>query len=261
MTEATKRLQTLADFAVDLAREAGGISLKYFGTDVPVETKSDDSPVTVADKETELFLRAKLERAWPKFGIIGEEFGAKPATDDEGFTWVIDPIDGTKSFVAGVPLYTMLIALLHGSEPVFGLIHQPVSGEMLWGANDLGAWYNGRPARVSGTKTLAEARVMLTDLTHLRKTNAGFADRLVDSAKYSRTWGDGYGYLLVATGRADIMVDPKMSLWDVAPMQPIMVEAGGCFGTILGQPTVGDSCLVTNKLLWDQVLALHLQRQ
>jgi len=251
------RLETLALTAVEMARTYGAISRRYFRTDLLVESKSDNSPVTIADKETELALRSEIQKRFPGHGIVGEEYGNIEAKDDEGFTWVLDPIDGTKSFIAGIPLYTMLIALLRDGEPVFGLIHQPVSNEMLWAANGLGAWIDGKPARVSTTKALTDAKLILTDPTMFCADCGSFADRLIRSVKYSRSWGDGYGYLLVATGRADVMVDPRMNLWDVAPMRPILTEAGGRLTTITGKEALGADSLATNGLLHEHVLALH----
>jgi len=251
------QLQEYADFAKMIAVKHGEISLRYFRTNVEIDTKADDSPVTIADRETEAALRSEITARFPKHGIIGEELGSTAPADDHEPTWVLDPIDGTKSFIAGVPLYTMLIALMYRQEPVLGLIYQPVSGELLWAATGLGAWYNDMPARVSTTTKLSDAWLMFTDATHLLSTYPDFGTRLIAKAKYTRTWGDGYGYMLVATGRADAMIDPKMNLWDVACLKPIIEEAGGKLTTIHGNPELGDSSIASNGLLHSDILALH----
>lgn len=249
-------LEQQAEFLVKLARQAGKISLKYFQKKFDVEVKSDASPVTIADKETEIYLRSEIEMAYPEHGIIGEEFGNKEAKP--GFpTWTLDPIDGTKSFVAGIPLYTMIISLVHENEPILGLIYQPVLNELAWGATGLGAWYQDTPARVSSTKTLAEARVLYSDGAMLHRDYPAFNTKLLEKALYTRTWGDGYGYMMVASGRADAMIDPRMNLWDVMPLKPVIEGAGGTFTTLEGRPGIGSNALASNGLIHQEILACH----
>lgn len=251
-----QELEQYADFVVKLARRAGEISLKYFQKKFDVEVKSDASPVTIADKETEVFLRAEIEENFPSHGIIGEEFGNKEAKP--GFpTWTLDPIDGTKSFVAGIPLYTMIISLVQNNEPILGLIYQPVLNELAWGAQGLGAWYQDAPARVSRTPRLSEARVLYSDGAMLHRDYPAFNTKLLDTALYTRTWGDGYGYMMVASGRADAMIDPRMNLWDVMPLKPVIEGAGGTFTTLEGRPGIGSNALASNGLIHQEILACH----
>lgn len=233
-----------------LIREAGEITRRYFRrSDLAVDYKSDASPVTEADRETERFLRERLHRDFPGHRVVGEEFGtsgssaeresaapgsAAPGSVNVGmrenektWTWVIDPIDGTKAFVHGVPLYTVLIALMEGREFRAGAIHNPVLQETVIAAEGRGCLYNGRPSRVRAHRSLEEATICATDYGDLYRRDPAFTQFLLSRAGIARTWADGYGYLLLATGRADAMLDPVMNLWDIAPVVPIVREAGG----------------------------------
>jgi histidinol-phosphatase len=248
-------LQPLLDFALDAAWQAGRITLGYFQTHVQVERKSDYSPVTIADREAEKKLRALISDAWPDHGILGEEFGTTDSATD--FTWIIDPIDGTKSFVQGVPLYAVLVALTERKQPVVGVAHFPALNETVYAARGLGCFWNGRRARVSQVRNLKDAVLLGSEVAV--RNNPARADgwqSLVDRTYIQRTWGDAYGYALVATGRAEVMVDPEVKVWDCAPFQVILEEAGGTFTDWSGTPTVyaGES-IATNGLLLEQVLA------
>ncbi|SRR5581483_4045419 len=249
-------LQPLLDFALDAAWQAGRITLGYFQTQVQVERKSDYSPVTIADRESEKKLRALIGNAWPDHGILGEEFGSTDATTD--FTWIIDPIDGTKSFVQGVPLYAVLVALTERKQPVIGVAHFPALNETVYAARGLGCFWNGRRVHVSQVRDLKDAVLLGSEV--VVRNNPARADgwqRLVDRTYIQRTWGDAYGYALVATGRAEIMVDPEVKVWDCAPFQVILEEAGGTFTDWNGMPTVyAGASIATNDLLLEQVLAL-----
>jgi histidinol-phosphatase len=248
-------LRDALDFGLDCAEKAGRITLKYFRTQIEIERKSDDTPVTIADKEAEQFIRAEISRVFPFHRVLGEEFGE--SGPDSPWRWIIDPVDGTKSFVHGVPFYTVLIALLYENEPVVGIIHNPALKETV------GADLHGRgEARgvsvgVSDTRELREAWLQVTDPANFSRLMPDAALRLFQAVGYCRTWADGYGYLLVATGRSDIALDPVMSLWDIAPLKPVIQAAGGRFSDLQGVTSgVGTSALATNGVLHPDVLKL-----
>lgn len=232
-----------------LARCIGDVALAHYRTLLAVETKPDGSPVTVADRESELAARAWLAAHYPDDGILGEEFGEKVGTS--GRTWIIDPIDGTKTFVRGVPLWGSLVALVEGERVLAGAAYFPAVGEMLAAAEGAGCWWNGQRAQVSSCAQISAATVLITDertfgdsprLAHWRQ--------LSNDAAVSRTWGDCYGYLLVATGRADVMVDPIVNAWDAACFQPIIEEAGGVFTDLDGtRSAFNGSAIASNTAL------------
>ena len=252
-------LQAIAEIAADLAWQAGRRTLAYFQAPIPIEEKDDGTPVTLADREAEQLLRSEIRRRFPKDGLIGEEYGEDLSTGETGRTWILDPIDGTKSFVHGVPLYAVLIGVTvdRGSGPraKVGVIHLPGLGESLVAWRGGGCWWNGRRARVSETRRIADSTVLTSDFPSHEQPDS--AKRLYRAAKIRRTWGDAYGYSLVATGRADVMVDPIVSAWDVAAVQPILEEAGGRFTDLTGAPTHDlGSGVGTNGHLHDDVLSL-----
>ena len=255
-------LQPRLALAVEIAKEAGGVTLKYFRReDLDVELKCDDTPVTAADRQAEKIMRQRIAGAFPADGILGEELSEQPGTS--GFRWILDPIDGTKSFIHGVPIYSTLIGVEHEGQSVLGLIRIPALDECVYAARGLGAWYAHadeplRSAQVSQQKTLSNSLFVTSEVLSFDKTNRRAAfDRLQKAARLTRTWGDGYGYLMVATGRAEVMVDPVMAIWDAAALQPILEEAGGTFTDWHGNPTfqAGEG-IATNKLLLKEVLAL-----
>lgn len=240
-------------FAEDIAREAGKHTLSYFRRDIDVEIKKDRSPVTRADRETEQLLRSRIEAAYPDHGIAGEEFGV-PQTRGK-WTWVVDPIDGTQAFIHGVPLYTVLIALLHDDEPVIGVIHNPALDETVSAAVGAGAHYNGRTCRLRACSSLDEAEVCTTDFVSLAHDAPSLHRHIVETAPFGRTWADGYGYLLLASGRIDVMVDPVMSIWDVAPMYPIVEESGGTITDLSGKRSpLGESVIAAHPQLHGALL-------
>ncbi|HMD62128.1 MAG TPA: inositol monophosphatase family protein, partial [Opitutaceae bacterium] len=213
-------------FMIELARQSGDFIRPFFGrAGVKVEIKDDGSPVTAADRGAEELMRALIRGKFPEHGVIGEEFGSE--REDAEFVWVLDPIDGTKSFTAAVPLFGTLIALLHRGQPVLGCIHQPILGQLLVGDNQ-SASMNGRPARARGTRRIEDATLLTSDLVNAARHPGGRGfETLIRRAKLARTWGDCYGYLLVATGWADVMFDPIMNPWDIAALVPIIRGAGG----------------------------------
>ena len=248
--------------AVAAAREAGRLTLDHFrGEDLAVERKGDDSPVTVADRGAERLLRERIAAAFPADAILGEEFPEKEGSS--GFRWILDPIDGTKSFIHGVPLYATLVGLEEGERSVAGVIVIPALDEHLYAAVGGGAWYAvgdepPRPAKVSSCPRLAEGLFVTSEVvSFVRHDRAAAFERLQEAARLTRTWGDAYGYLLVATGRAEVMVDPVMAVWDAAALLPVLTEAGGTFTDWRGRSTIhGGEGVATNGLVLDEVLGL-----
>jgi len=222
----TVDLTPYRSFITELAHQSGAFIRPHFGRlDLAVETKSDASPVTLADRGAEELMRGLIAKKFPAHGIIGEELGSEHP--DAEFVWVLDPIDGTKAFITGVPLWGTLIALLHHGQPVLGVIHQPVLGQLMIGDGTT-TTLNDRPVRCRATTRLADATLLTSDTLNLAKYQNGPAcDRLLAQAKLVRTWGDCYGYLLVASGWADVCLDPIMNPWDLAALVPIIRGAGG----------------------------------
>lgn len=246
---------THAAIAETLAVQAGALIRRHFlASTAAVELKSDGSPVTTADREAEQFLRERIQALFPADTVIGEEFETRQGSSS--YSWVLDPIDGTKSFVAGVPLFTVLIGLLCEGVPVAGVIHNPITFETVAATSGFGCTYNGRPTRVRSCASLDEALVLVTDPADLARRRPQFSDRLNRTAGQIRTWADGYGYLLVASGRADAMIDPIMNSWDVAPMKPIITEAGGSWSDFSGNDSgLGDSAVAAGEVVHGRLLA------
>ncbi|HEU5238112.1 MAG TPA: inositol monophosphatase family protein [Pyrinomonadaceae bacterium] len=252
----TNSLKQLIDFAVQVCEGAGDITARYFSRSIAAERKADNSFVTIADREAERHIRSRIERAFPDDGILGEEEGEK--LGKPGRRWIIDPIDGTFSFVHGVPLYAVLLALEIDNEPALGVVNLPELNEIVWAGIGLGCFLNGEPARVSSTGSLAKSLLLCTDFDSCREHGYGPAcERLQRRVEGRRTWGDAYGHVLVATGRADIMLDPIMNVWDCAALLPIVQEAGGTFTTWRGEKTInGGNAISTNKALFAEVMSL-----
>jgi histidinol phosphatase-like enzyme (inositol monophosphatase family) len=252
----TETLTHLRDFAADLAWQAGKLTLRYFQTDLVPELKADESPVTVADREAERLMRQLIEAQYPDHSILGEEEGeTRPGAS---FKWILDPIDGTKSFIRGVPLYAVLVGLERDGEMIAGAINCPAIGDLLVAAKGQGCLWNGRRARVSEVRRLAGSLLLATDSESMARYGRGEAyRRLVAATRMQRTWSDAYGYVLVATGRAEVMVDAIMSPWDCAALLPVLTEAGGTFTDWRGVTTIyGNEGLATNSLVFDEVLRL-----
>jgi histidinol phosphatase-like enzyme (inositol monophosphatase family) len=245
------------EIAADAAWQAGKLTLRYFQTGVDVETKADSTPVTIADRASEEFLIEFLSREFPDDAFLGEEYGERPGTS--GFRWILDPIDGTKSFVQGVPLYSVLVGLEDAStESVVGVICFPALSEIVVAARGEGCYWNGRRACVSTVDKLSQACAVYTGAEEFEETGTVDAQqRIAESVRVVRGWGDAYGHVLVATGRAEAMLDPALSLWDVAPLLPIVEEAGGVFSDWKGRRTIhGESAVTTNSALAEPVRAL-----
>ncbi len=252
-------LHTLLEFAQELAWQAGKLTLAYFGTGVVPELKADQTPVTVADRQAEQRLRAMIGARFPEHGIVGEEFGA--TNPGARYRWILDPIDGTKSFVQGVPFYGVLVGLEQDNEPVVGVCYLPALNEMIAAARGEGCTINGRRAQVSVVSQLADAVLLASDAESFATYGRAAAfDALRRQTKFTRTWGDCYGHILVATGRAELMLDPVMNVWDCAALLPIVQEAGGSFTDWQGIPTIhGGSAVSTNRLLRDEVMQVLQQ--
>ncbi len=250
-----KDKQEFLEFAKTTSLKAGKSTLEYYGNISQVERKADDTPVTIADRKTEEFIRSEILSKYPSHDIVGEEFKSKETASE--FRWVIDPIDGTSSFVRKVPLYTVLLALQYKGTPIVGVIYAPRLDEIVYAAEGLGCYYNGQRASVSSTKTLGEAWIQVTDYADLKRRRPDFTERLLGMAHSCRTWGDAYGYLLVATGRVDVMIDPIMAPWDIAPLHPIISEAGGVFTDLDGNENpMGNSALACNEHLHEEIMKI-----
>lgn len=251
-------LERLMNFGSHIAREAGDITLKYFQR-VSSKRKADGSLVTEADFESERFLRSEIKKNFPHDGILGEEEGEQPGTS--GRRWIIDPIDGTFSFAHGVPLYGILIAVEIEDESVVGIINIPALSELVYAAKGCGCFYNGKRAHTNSSDRLEDALLLSTDFGSYPDVKFKAASEVLQQVVAARrTWGDCYGHLLVATGRADIMLDPVMKVWDCAALLPIVEEAGGTFTDWQGQRTIyGGNALSTNGFLLEQVLGVLQQ--
>ena len=249
------KLDSYLDFITETAYLAGRLTLGYFNTDIRPNFKADDSPVTLADRRAEELIRQRIESRYPSHAIVGEEFGVKNA-EGSPFRWFVDPIDGTKSFVRGVPLYAVLIGLEIEGSVAAGAAYFPALDEMLTAADGLGCWWNGRRARVSKVDRLDRAFMAFTDPASFRANGRSEEWRRLQQATYYRAgWSDAYGYLLVATGRVELMLDPIMNPYDCGPFPPILKEAGGFFGDWQGNTTIhAGEALATTQNLLPQVL-------
>lgn len=249
-------LPELLEAVAEVARLAGGVARRHFRAGVEVESKADGSPVTIADRSAERSAREWLERKFPDDGVLGEEFGV--SRPDARRRWILDPIDGTASFVRGVPLWGTLVAVAEGDDVLAGAAYFPITEELLAAAPGSGCWWNGVRCSVSATATLAGATVLTTDerFPDHGDRRDGWR-RLSAGAAVARTWGDCYGYLLVATGRAEVMVDDRMAAWDAAAVKPIIEEAGGVFTDWRGSATAfGGDAVATNARLASEARAV-----
>jgi len=242
-------------FLIELAEKSGDFIRPLFANpSLAVEFKADESPVTAADKGAEKLLRALIAEKFPSHGVIGEEFGND--RPDAEFVWVLDPIDGTKSFITGVPLFGTLIALMYQGQPVLGAIHQPILRQLMIGDNKT-TTLNGRAVRVRPTARIEEATFLSSDPINPAKYQNGVAYAALEKrVRLSRTWGDCYGYLLLAAGFADIMCDPIMNPWDIQALIPVVRGAGGVITDWQGRdPVKAESIVAANLALHPQVIA------
>jgi histidinol phosphatase-like enzyme (inositol monophosphatase family) len=249
-----QELRTALEFALEAVWLSGRSTLGLFQANTAVELKADRTPVTEADRTAERLLRELIGRAFPDDGVIGEEYGRNEGRS--GRHWIIDPIDGTKSFVHGVPIYGCLLALAEDDHALVGVAHFPALNDTVYAARGMGCYWNGRRVRVSGETQLANATLLMSEVAGYGANQRAF-EALVQSTRLQRTWGDSYGYALVATGRADIMVDPGMHIWDNGPFDVILPEAGGTFTDWSGRASLSATDAVgTNGRLYEPVMAL-----
>jgi histidinol-phosphatase len=248
----TETASTLMAAAGEVAQIAGMIALGHYSDRPATEIKADGSPVTIADRAAERAARDWIAARFPKDGIVGEEFGAN-ATDARR-RWFIDPIDGTKSYVRGVPLWGTLIAVCEAETVIASAIFCPAVSEMMIAGLGEGCWLNAARVSVSTVSDVAQATVLASGLQFARPERGEAWQRLVSSVGVARTWGDCYGYLLVASGRAEVMADATVADWDTAAVQRCIVEAGGVFTDWDGKDTAfGGSAIATNAALAGQV--------
>jgi histidinol phosphatase-like enzyme (inositol monophosphatase family) len=238
---------SLLQAAAEVAEFAANVAMRWYRKDFAVETKGDGSPVTIADRTAEQEARAWLSQRFPQDGLFGEEFGLERA--EARRRWILDPIDGTKAFVRGVPLWGTLVACCEGDTVLAGAACYPAVGELVAAAPGEGCWWNGSRASVSRVGTLAESTCLITDERFPERTERRPRwQALSRECGVSRTWGDCYGYLLVATGRAEIMVDDIVNPWDAAAVYPLITEAGGVFTDWRGRSTAfGGDVIATNS--------------
>lgn len=250
------QIQEYIDLVKILADESAKVILPSFANpDVEVDTKADQSPVTIADREAEKVIRRLIGKKYPRHGIVGEEFGRE--NDSAEFVWMLDPIDGTKTFIRGCPLFGTLISLLHQGQPVLGAINLPALGKLCIGDNRT-TTVNGRPVRMRHTADLSQATLLATDIDSIaRYQSKEKFGTLMTQTKFFRTWGDCYGYFLLAGGWADIMLDPVMNPWDLLPLIPVIRGAGGIISDWQGgNAAAGKSCVASFPALHEQVIRL-----
>ena len=247
----------LLEAALDAARTAGAIALRYFRADVRVMQKADQTPVTQADHEAEVAIVDRLRAEFPDVGFLGEEFGAQ---GPQARRWIIDPIDGTKNFVRGIPYWATLLALEEEGEITLGVVHAPATGELYWARRGQGAWLDGVRLRVSSRDRLDDAMLVHSSLNLLRPLEGGrFWDgfvRLVDRTDRQRGFGDYLGYTFVLRGQAEIMLEADLKPWDLAPFRILFEEAGGRLTDFAGRPTIySGTALASNGRLHAEALA------
>lgn len=246
---------SLRKAAVEVASIGGDSTLNFFKKTFDLTFKEDKSPVTNADRNAEKLMRSAIKSRYPGHGIIGEEFGRE--NEDADVVWVLDPIDGTQSFIHGVPFYTTLIGILIKGKPEVGVIYAPALNEMVSAATGTGCYLNREKVKVRECASLDAATFLTTDLEHIYKHN--FAEpfgKLLDQTRLHRTWGDAYGHLMVATGRADIMFDPILNIWDAAALLPVIKEAGGAYFDVSGKETIETgNAISTNPALKKDILS------
>ncbi len=242
--------------AISTAQDAGKVTLRYFRNELTTSFKADRSPVTAADIEAEQLIRARLERELPSHDIVGEEGGE--SLSGSAFRWYVDPIDGTKAFTSGVPLYAVLLGLEIDGRIEAGVVHFPALGETLWARSGSGTFLNGRRVTVSTAGRLEEGTLAFTDVGNFRPHGRQEAfERLCASSRVRAGWGDAYGHSLVASGRIELMLDPAMNAWDCGPFPVLLREAGGYFGSWDGQEGIHhEEAISTSRVLLDQVLEL-----
>ena len=245
-----KDLLAAKETALSWLKPVSSEILNWFQKDLTVQQKADQSPVTIADQKAEEMLRRSIQRDFPDHGIIGEEFGEEEATRE--WVWTVDPIDGTRSFIQGLPLFSTLLALLHKGEPVMGIICLPALGETAWAVKGKGTYAGNRRLQTSSHAQIKDSVLATADLYCFReKRHLRFWNRLHSKAKLVRTYPDAFGHLMAIRGSVDAMVDPWAYIWDFAPCKILVQEAGGAFINFSGNKNsiLEGSALVGNKKL------------
>ncbi len=255
-----KELKELKLFCKELSVISGNIIKNYWRKEINIETKKDESPVTIADKKAEETMREMIMKEFPDHGILGEEFGEH--NSDAEYKWILDPIDGTKSFIYGTVTFGTLIALTKNNKPIIGVINQPILNEFLIGDN-ISSFLNDNKVSVSNCDKIESSVLLTTDYLNIEKyqNKKGFDD-LMKKTKLFRMWGDCYGYYLVATGFAEIMIDPIMNPWDSLALIPIINGAGGKITDYQGNdPVIGNSIVATNEKIHNEVIKILNQAE
>ncbi len=255
------------EFAVKVVKASERITLGYFSKKLRVNYKSDQSPVTIADKECEKFLERELSKKYPNHRFFGEEFGESQGAEDSkkkapeqlsaGSTrWIIDPIDGTRNFTRGIPYWGTLCGLEHDGEIVAGVMSLPALKKIYYASKGHGAFCNGKRMKVSRVREIEKSTVVFGGLNYFigSKYESGFVN-IVKSSYHDRGFGDCFGYSFVVDGLAEAMIDPIVSPWDVAAIKPIIEEAGGIFTDFEGNPTIyGRTGLAANRYLHETII-------
>jgi myo-inositol-1(or 4)-monophosphatase len=246
-------LKDLKLFGRELAKTSSDVIKSYFRTDINIESKSDSSPVTIADKKAEEIMREMITKNFPEHGIIGEEFGE--TKNDAEYVWILDPIDGTKSFICGALSFGTLVGLLKNGEPILGIYNHPILNDFLIGDNSE-TQINDIKTSVRECDDLGNAVLLTTDHLNIEVyQDVDKFNNLIKKVKLYRNWGDCYGYYLLATGYADIMIDPIMSPWDLLPLIPIIKGAGGVITDYQGNdPTKGESAIASSPKIHSAVI-------
>lgn len=250
-----KRLEV----AIAAAQAAGEIARRYFRTDLEVELKGDLSPVTRADRDCEERIVQVLRAAYPEYGIFGEEFGER---EGKGARWIIDPIDGTKNFIRGIPYFATLIGLEEEGEITAGVVYAPIVDDLVYAAKGQGAFDRDGCIRVSTVGALREGTALFGGLDAFKKHNLwrGF-ERVVEGSDRQRGFGDYFGHVFIARGQADVMLELDLKPYDLAPLKIIIEEAGGRFTDFDGNATIyGGNAVTSNGLVHDEVLAMFRDR-
>lgn len=242
-------------FAGLLAKESGSIIKKYFRQKISIDNKADQSPVTIADKQAEERMRELIQKEFPDHGILGEEFGK--VNENAEYQWILDPIDGTKSFICGAVSFGTMIALTKNGQPILGVVNQPILNEFLIGDNK-SAKLNSEDVKVRDCENLSSAVLLTTDHLNVEEyQDKNRFENLIKQVKLYRNWGDCYGYYLVATGFADIMIDPIMSVWDLMALIPIIRGAGGIITDYHGKdPVTGSSIIAASPKVHGEVIKI-----
>lgn len=245
----------LTSFCKKLTSVSGNNIRKYFRSEISIETKHDDSPVTIADKSTEEKMREMIMKEYPDHGILGEEFGKYK--ENAEYQWILDPIDGTKSFICGAVTFGTLIAVMKNGKPILGVFHQPILNELLIGDNN-SAKLNDTLVKITDVEQLSEAVLLTTDhLSFEEFQNLAKFESLMRKVKLYRQWGDCYGYYLLASGFAQIMIDPIMSIWDTMALIPIIKGSGGIITDYHGNdPVTGNSIIAATPKIHKAVIEI-----